>query len=205
MKGAAIGLFVLLSASVANAAPPAAVPLDPNWPCQQIKIDHLSLATLWGGPPLEKYLPDWQNYPKAAALAHKLAERRVPIDQAKTDIADFAKAAGPDSQTQLLAFFAGLFSLLDQERFDVVQGLDRFGARQKSYAAQIRGEINALHAAQDASEPDQKKIQTLGDQVYWDTRVFKTRDSMMSYACFVPDQIEQRLFALAQATANLLP
>lgn len=205
MKGVAIGLLVLLAASAAKAAPPAAAPVDSNWPCQQIKIEHLSLATLWDGPPLEKYLTDWQNYPKAAVLAHKLAERRVPVDQAKADIAAFAKAAGPDSQTQLLAFFAGLFSLLDQERFDVVQGLDRFGARQKSYAAQIRGEINALHEAQDASQPNQQNIQTLGDKVYWDTRVFKSRDSMMSYACFVPDQIEQRLFALAQATANLLP
>ncbi|HUC18720.1 MAG TPA: hypothetical protein VMA37_13640 [Acetobacteraceae bacterium] len=179
--------------------------LDPNWPCEQIKIDHMSLATMWGGPPLGKFLADWQSYPQAAMLAQRLAERRVPIDQAKTEIEAFAKKAGDGRETELLAFMGGLFSLLDQERFAVVQGLDRFGARQKSYAAQIRGEISALHDAQDAANPDQQEISKLADQVYWDTRVFADRKSMISYACFVPDEIEHRLYELAGITSDLLP
>lgn len=179
--------------------------LDPDWPCQQIKIEHMSLATFWGGPPLGKLLTDWQNYPAAAALAQRLAQRRVPITEANTEIKAFATAAGKDSQTQLLALMGGLFSLLDQERFSVVQGLDRFGARQKSYAAQIRGEITALHDAQDAAKPDAKKVDTLSSQVFWDTKVFSDRRDMISYACFVPDAIEHRLYQLAGTISNLLP
>ncbi|HTU54667.1 MAG TPA: hypothetical protein VMF62_11915 [Acetobacteraceae bacterium] len=191
--------------AVAGAASPATAALDPDWPCEQIKIDHMSLATMWGGPPLGKFLADWQKYPAAAALAQHLAERRVPVAEAEAEIEAFAKAEGTERETELLAFMGGLFSLLDQERFAVVEGLDRFGARQMSYAAQIRAEIIALQDAQDAAKPDQKKIAALSQQVYWDTRVFADRRSMMSYACFVPDEIEHRMFVLAGTTANLLP
>jgi len=204
----AVGVFLFLTIPRAIAAQPLATErasLDPNWPCEQIKIDHMSLVTMWGGPPLGKFLADWQNYPQAAALAQRLAERRVPIGQAKTEIEAFAKMAGDARETDLLALMSGLFSLLDQERFAVVQGLDRFGARQKSYAAQIRGEISALHDAQDAANPDQQKISKLAEQVYWDTRVFADRKSMISYACFVPDEIEHRLYELAGITSDLLP
>lgn len=201
----AAAVLVLAPASHARAAPQNAPALDPNWPCQQIKIEHMSLATFWGGPPLGKFLTDWENYPEAAALAHRLAERRVPIDQANTEIEAFAKAAGKNSQPQLLALMGGLFALLDQERLAVVAGLDRFGARQISYAAQIRGEITGLHDAQDAATPDQKKIKTLANKVYWDTQVFSDRRQMISYACFVPDAIEHRLYQLAGTISNLLP
>lgn len=185
--------------------PPAnASPSDPSWPCQQIRIDHMSLATMWGGPPLDKYVDDWRQNAGAATLAGRLAQRRVPVAQAQAEITAFAKAAGAHKQDALLALVGGLFSLLDQERFAVIQGLDRFGARQKAYASDIRGEITDLHDAQDAANPDQQKVQKLGDRIHWDTQVFRDRNSMISYACFVPDEIEHRMFALAGTVSNLL-
>ena len=203
----AAALALLPSVQAFAAGPPSgATPvLDPNWPCEQIKIDHLSLATMWGGPPLGNFLTDWQQYPKAAALAQRLAQRRIPIAQAQAEITSFAKTAGDQGQTELLAFMGGLFSLLDQERFAVIQGLDRFGARQKSYAAQIRDEIAALQQAQDAGHPDQQKISKLGDEISLDTRVFADRRNMISSACSVPDQIEHRLYKLVGTISNLLP
>lgn len=198
-----IGLMLFLLATCAAAAGPP-MPIDPDWPCQSIRISHMSPAAIWAGPSLGPLRSNWRTHPKAAALAQKLAQRRVPLDEAKAAVASFAKAAGAHRRTELLAFFAGLFSLLDQERHEVVQGLDRFGRRQKSYAAHIRKEIDALHQAQDADHPDRSKIKTLANRVYWDTRVFKSRTHMISYACFVPDKIEQRLFALAQTTNGLL-
>jgi hypothetical protein len=199
---AGVGLVALLTA----AGPPAdkTPPLDPNWPCQQIKIDRMSLATMWGGPPLGKYLDDWQQNPEAATLARQLAQRRVPISQAQAEMTAFATAAGDDKKAALMALVGGLFSLLDQERFAVIQGLDRFGVRQTSYAADIRAEITALHNAQDAAKPDPQAVQKLGEQIHWDTRVFADRNSMISYACFVPDEIEHRLFALVGTASNLL-
>ena len=71
--------MVLVGGRAAFAAPPssATAALDPDWPCEQIKIDHMSLATLWGGPPLGEFLAGWQHYPAAAALAQRLAQRRA--------------------------------------------------------------------------------------------------------------------------------
>jgi hypothetical protein len=204
-RGFATALVMAVLAAGGSAAAAQSAALDPNWPCQAIKIDHMSLATMWAGPPLDKFLNDWRNYPAAAELAEKLAQRRVPIDAAKQQIEDFAKTAGPDRANQLLAVMGGLFSLLDQERFEVIEGLDRFGARQKGYAAQIRAESGALGAAQDAKEPDAKTVQTLSNKVYWDMQVFDRRRQMISYACDVPDEIEHRLFELAGTVANLLP
>ncbi|MGH7210187.1 MAG: hypothetical protein ACREF1_01830 [Acetobacteraceae bacterium] len=212
----AIGLLLVVAAGGSAAQPEVqaqAQPeaqaqsqaLDPNWPCQSIKIDHLSLAQFWGGPPLGKFLSDWTKYPAAAALAQKLAQRRVPIADANAQIKAFARAAGADRNDELLAFVGGLFSLLDQERLEVIEGLDHFGSRQQSYASQIRAEGTALEDARDAPNPDQKKVQTLANQVYWDMHVFDQRRSMISYACSVPDEIEHRLFTLAGTAANLLP
>lgn len=201
------GTWLLLGAGPPPAqapdSPPA--PPDPNWPCQQIKIEHMSLATMWSGPPVVPYTNDWQRYPAAAQLAQRLAQRRIPVAQANSEIASFAKAAGDQQKTELLALLGGLFSLLDQERFAVIEGLDRFGVRQQSYAAQIRQKIADLHEAQDAPQPDQQTIKKLSDQIAWDTQIFSDRRSMISYACFVPDEIEHRLFALAGTIANLLP
>ncbi len=203
--GALVLALLWAAATPAIAASEDTATLDPNWPCEQIKIEHMSLATFWGGPPLGTFLADWQHYPAAAALAQRLVQRRVPIAEANAEIKAFAAQAGKDSQAQLLALMGGLFSLLDRERFEVVQGLDRFGARQKTYAAQIRDEITALHDAQDAARPDPKQVDTLSSKVFWDTRVFSDRRDMMSYACFVPDAIEHRLYQLAGTIANLLP
>jgi hypothetical protein len=206
-RHAVLAATLLLLPAATPAPPPNsnAPPLDPNWPCQQIKIDHMSLAAMWAGPPLGKMSDQWQDHAKAADLARQLSQRRVPIAQAQAELKAFAQAAGDQRGTELLAFIAGVFSLLDQERSDVIQGLDRFGARQQSYAAQIRTEITGLHNAQDAAHPDPQAIDKLADQVHWDTRVFADRNDMISYACFVPDEIEHRLYELAGATANLMP
>ncbi|HEY1932993.1 MAG TPA: hypothetical protein VGG99_13345 [Acetobacteraceae bacterium] len=197
--------LLLLPAAAPSSGNPNAPPLDPNWPCQQIKIEHMSLATMWAGPPLGKLADEWQDHPKAADLARQLVQRRVPAAQAQAELKAFAQAAGARRRTELLAFMAGVYSLLDQERSEVIKGLDRFGTRQQSYAAQIRTEIADLHNAQDAAHPDQPAIDKLAEQVHWDTRVFADRNSMISYACFVPDEIEHRLYELAGATANQMP
>ena len=205
MKPFAIALALVVFATATPAIAAAPGQPDPDWPCQSIKILHMSLAAVWGGPPLGKFRTEWSNYPDAAALAQRLTQRRVPLAAAKAELTAFATAAGANRKPELLAFMGAAFALLDRERVEVVQGLDRFGARQTSYAAQIRAEITALHDAQDAQPPDQKKVKTAADHVYWDTRVFEARKSMIADACFVPDQIEHRLFALAGVTASLLP
>ncbi len=215
MKGA-LALALLLAAGAAQAAPPQAPPqapppwarkqtLDPDWPCQSIKREHLSVAELWNGPPVDAAAQQASHDPAIAALADRLAQRRVPMAQAQTEIAAFAQASGSQKSARLVALFAGLFDALGQERDSVIAGLDRFGARQKQIAAGIRDQETQMQALQSAPSPDQPAIDKLADHIAWSQQMFDERRQSLQYACDVPTVIEQRLYALAQAIQAQLP
>ncbi len=120
-------------AAAADAAPPG--PRDPDWPCQQIKVPELSLASVWAGPSVDLQHIDWQHDQPIADLVHEIAQRREPLAQAQDKVHAFAQQAKAQKQQRLLALLAGLFTVLDQERGTVIAGLDRFGLRQKALAA----------------------------------------------------------------------
>ncbi|OYV34320.1 MAG: hypothetical protein B7Z80_21485, partial [Rhodospirillales bacterium 20-64-7] len=164
----------------------------------QIKVPDLSLAAVWDGPAVDTDSTAWRDNPAVAQLVAAVAPRRVPVETANTLIADFAKQAGAQKQPELLLVLSGLFNVLDQERGSVMAGLDRFGARQKELAAQIRGENQKLQSMQTDPDADAKAVQALTKQVQWDVQVFQDRQQALSYVCDVPGTIEQRLFTLAR-------
>ncbi|MEO8716427.1 MAG: hypothetical protein ABI369_15590 [Acetobacteraceae bacterium] len=200
MKAAAF-LLVVLAAFGAHAAPR---PTDPDWPCQQVKVADVSVAALWSGPPIEAYRKTWQQDPLVATWVGELSPRRVPMEQATTRIEAIAKQEGAEKRAKLVALFAGLFDTLDSERASVVAGLSRFGKRQKELAANLRGEEEALRAAQSSATPDDAKVTELTQRLAWDAEVFESRRQSLSFACDVPNAIEQRMFALARVIQPLL-
>lgn len=179
--------------------------LDPDWPCQQVKVGELSVASYWNGPEIDPATADWQDDKAVAALVGTITQRRLPMDEATRRIADFVKAAADkDKNHELRLVFAGVFDLLSRERETVMEGLDRFGRRQKALAANLRQEFADLRAAQAATPPDAAKISDLTQRLQWDQQFFETRRQSLSFACDVPTTIEQRLYGLAQAIqANL--
>lgn len=195
---AALLLAPLLAASLPAFAQPPGM-RDPDWPCEQIKVPELSLAAVWSGPAIDPKHTAWQNDPTVADLVEKVAPRRVPIETAQSLLHNFAQQAGDKKQPQLLLVLGGVFDVLDQERNSVMAGLDRFGARQKELAAQIRGENEKLQAMQADPKADPKALQALTQRVTWDVQLFQDRRQALSYVCDVPNRIEQRLFALAHA------
>jgi hypothetical protein len=181
---------------VAVAQPPGK--RDPNWPCQQIKVSELSLASVWSGPQVEPGDAGWKDNPAVADLVEKLAPRRLPIEQAQTELHDFAQHAGAEKQKQMLQVLVGLFSVLNQERDSIITGLDRFGSRQKELAAEIRGDNEKLRGLQNDTASDPHSVQSMTQKVTWEVEVFQDRRQALSYACDVPGKIEQRLFTLAR-------
>ena len=147
---------------------------------------------------------DASSDPQVDELAGKLAQRRLSVDDAKAQIDAFAASTGADKQKKLTLLFAGLFTRLDGERAEVIEGLVRFGHRQKEAADQIRAENEKLHEAQDKStSPEEANdpnspVSTAAKQLQWDLRIFQDRHKTLSYVCEVPVTIEQRLFALAR-------
>ena len=72
--------------------------------------------------------------------------------------------------------------------------------------AQYRGTVlsaledvaDTLQALQDAKPPDQPKIDELGNQLVWETRIFEDRRRVVKFVCEVPTTLDQRLFALGR-------
>lgn len=195
-------LLAALPGIAAAAYSPPGKSGNPDWPCQQILVSHLSPAAMWTGPSIQGL--DKTSDPEVQALAAKLAQRRMPIDEAKAEIDSFAKSAGPDRKQKLTLLFALLFDRLDGERSQVIEGLLRFGHRQKDMADKIRAENEKLHQEQDKStSPEEANdpsspVSVAAKQLQWDLKIFQDQHKTLSYVCEAPVTIEQRLFALAR-------
>jgi hypothetical protein len=195
--------LAVLCALVAVVAAPvdrglAADPRYPDWPCTQAKVPEISLAAVWNGPALDDVASKWKDDAKVSALVPRLAARRTPLDEAEKMIVEFlSEAAGQKSEAGKL-LFAGLFDTLNAERSQVMAGLERVTRKQREAADRIRADTLALQDLQGASTPDQTKIDELGNQLVWETRIFEDRGRVIKFVCEVPTAIDQRLFALGR-------
>ena len=191
-----VAASLALTASLGSAL--AADPRYPDWPCAQAKVPEISVAAVWAGPPLDDVQDKWKDDPKISALVAKLSVRRTPIDEAEKSIGEFLSAAS-DKTTSGKLLFAGLFDTLNAQRSSVMNGLERITRKQREEADRIRADTIALQGLQSASSPDQAKVDELGNQLTWETRIFEDRRRVVKFVCEVPTAIDQRLFALGRA------
>jgi hypothetical protein len=186
-------------AAIATAGPClAADPRYPDWPCAQAKVPEISVAAVWTGPPLGDATNKWKDDPKVSALVEKLAARKYPVEDAQKAITDFLAAPGIDKAAAGKLLFAGLFEKLNTERSAVMSGLERVTRKQRDAADKIRSDTIALQGLQDATPREQTKVDELGNQLVWETRIFEDRRSVIKFVCDVPTTIDKRLFALGR-------
>jgi hypothetical protein len=194
----AIALMATLAMAPAASAQQNARQPSQGWPCRQILVERISVAAVWAGPPVEGVA--WKSDPAVAALVGKLASRRTELKDGERLIDEFAKAQGVDKANKLIAVFAGLFETLNDERTQVIDGLLRFGAKQRKLAARIRAESESVQTKDDLPARGQEQVPDAdGRQLEWDMRVFDERRQSLAFVCESPTLIEQRLFALARA------
>jgi hypothetical protein len=199
-----IALTVTLEAASLVAAEPKADSPERNWPCHQILVGQVSLAAVWSGPSIEGLA--WRNDQAVADIVARLAARRTPLEDAERAIVDFAQSQGASKTKKLVSVFAGLFETLNDERTQVIEGLLRFGAKQKELAGRIRAE-NALPRegpGKDSPHASRQDGETVAGDLEWDLRVFDERRQSLTYVCETPTLIEQRLFALARVIQRSL-
>ncbi len=79
-----------------------------------------------------------------------------------------------------------------------MSGLERVTRKQREAADKVRNDTMALQALQDAPAKDQAKIDELGNQLVWETRIFEDRQRVIKFVCEVPTAIDQRLFAFGR-------
>ena len=170
----------------------------PDWPCAQAKVPEVSLAAVWNGPPLDEGTSKWKDNPEVSALIPRLAARRTPLDQAEKAIVDFLSKSAAEKTEKGKLLFAGLFETLNAERTTVMNGLERITRKQREAADKVRNDTLALQGLQDAPTKDQAKIDELGNQLVWETRIFEDRRRVIKFVCEVPTAIDQRLFAFGR-------
>src|SRR5262249_1449895 len=182
----------------------AANPRFPDWPCNQIKVPEISVAAVWAGPSIDEVGNAWEEDATIRDLVGRLAARRTPLDDAQKAIADVVTGSEPERQKKAKLIFAGLFKTLNDERSDVMRGVERYARKPREFSDQIRAPILQLRELQDRPDADQSRIDELTNRVEWDTRIFEGRRKTMNFVCEVPVLIEQRLFALARAIQQSL-
>jgi hypothetical protein len=191
-------LGVLLAVAATAGRGLAADPRYPDWPCAQAKVPEISLAAVWDGPALDDVAAKWKDDTRISALVPRLAARRTPLDEAEKAITEFLSGSSAQKNEAGKLLFAGLFDTLNAQRSSVMNGLERVTRKQREAAEKIRDDTLALQALQDATPPDQAKVEELGNQLVWQTRIFEDRRRVIKFVCEVPTAIDQRLFALGR-------
>jgi hypothetical protein len=191
-------LCLLLAVAASADRSHAADPRYPDWPCAQAKVPDISLAAVWDGPALDDAANKWRDDAKVSALVPRLAARRTPLDEAEKTIAELLSNSAARKKETGKLLFAGLFDTLNAQRSSVMNGLERVTRKQRDAAEKIRDDTLALQALQDAPSPDQAKVEELGNQLIWETRIFEDRRRVIKFVCEVPTAIDQRLFALGR-------
>jgi hypothetical protein len=191
--------------------PQSAFALDPrypDWPCQQLKVPGIAIASVWSGPAIDASDKAEPIDSKEDDLVARLAARRTPTDEAKKLIAEFVAGTSQEKQQKAKSLFVALYSRLDAQRDEVMNGIERFSRKEKAAAEDIRAETQKIRDLQDKPNPDQAAMDELASQLAWQTRIFEDRRKSTSYVCDVPVLIEKRLFDLAaaiQASLNADP
>jgi hypothetical protein len=187
----------------AHGAPPcvAADAGNPDWPCVQRKVATLTSLQMWDGPAVDD-LTQWRDNEEIRKLIAVLANRRVPIEEAAADIERFSSAQQQDQRDNALKLlFAGLLSIINNDRAVVMSGIERFQQRQKARAAEIERQGAVIRQLKERVASDDKARAELAiaeERYNWDVRVFSERQQSLPLACEVPVLIEQRLFELGR-------
>lgn len=202
IRFSAATVLILLAGSALAAAPSA----DPDWPCVQRKVPSLTPAAIWTGPAIEEISEQWRQDPRIAGLVSRLAARRMPLAEAEAEIAAFARSLPEEERREALTLlFAGLFEVMNRERSEIMEGIERYARRQRALAETIRTDAAAVNALHSAPETDASTLAQAEERLHWNTRIFDERRSALPYICDVPRIVEQRVFALGRAIAEEIP
>ena len=200
MAASAMGLVASASAALFCVTSPAMAldPRYPDWPCQQLKVPDISIAAVWAGPPIDPADKQQLTDPKDADLVSRLAARRTPMEEARRLVNAFVTGSQAEKRAKANALFAGLFSVLDAQRAEVMNGIERFSRKEKAMADEIRANTRKIQKLEDTQNGDRAELDRLANQVAWQTRIFEDRRKSTSYVCEVPVLIEKRLFELGR-------
>jgi hypothetical protein len=203
------GGAILLTASLlllgsAPAAPLAARGEDPDWPCVQRLVPHLTAGGLWAGPSLPEG-DAWRAAPEAAALVARITPRAVEEAEGLRAIEAFAAPLDAATRRRLLPLvFAGALAETDRQRAALIEQIKSFARRQRSLAEatnRIAAELDTVPSGAAAAE----RRAELEQRHFFAAKAFQDAERTMRYVCEAPVRLEARLGAYARALQAVLP
>jgi hypothetical protein len=201
-RSARWGRSLLLAASLSTlAAMPAvaAEPSDADWPCIQRLVPTLAVSQMWAGPSPERGESASSPDGELAQLAHRLASRSMPVEDAQAAIDEFADGLAAEQRNAELAhLFHDVLEQINQERSQIIAGIKRYTRRQQRLAEKIAQDSQKLADLQPGTTPD-AQTQELLEERQWDLRVFEDRRRILTQICEQPVLLEQRAFSLSRA------
>ena len=206
-----MGPCTLLAATLivlAGVAPAASQPVhDPDWPCIQRLVPELSAGMLWAGAPSDASGAEWHSDWQLAQLVGELASRRMPLDQAKAAIAEYADDLPPEAQSEKLALlFQGVLELINDERRETIESIKGYARNQRQLAERIAQENRRLDRLErEPTAGSQAQLAELRGERDWALRIYDDRNRALRQVCDQPVQLEQRAFALARAIQSQIP
>jgi hypothetical protein len=192
--------LVLLLPLLAGQSALAATGEDPDWPCVQRLVPEIAAAMIWAGPPLDTVADE--DAPALERLAGELAARRVPLEEAETQVEAYAATlAAQQKDAQLTRLFADTLAIINRDRTSIIQGIRKFARNQQALAERINANAEQLGAlgAEQIAERD-----ALMAARQWDIKLYEDRRDSLTYLCEQPVLLEQRAFALARAISGHL-
>lgn len=197
----ALAVVVLMMASEqvdAQAAPAA----DPDWPCVQRLLPEIAGGMVWTGPPLDGMDGPKEDHRAFTGLSKELAARRVPIEEAEQQIADYAGTLEGDEKPEVLAaLFKATLEIINDDRASIINGIKKFSRGQRTLADRINAKNRELETMDRSDVLAHDSAVAERD---WDIRIFEDRRQSLVYLCEQPVLLEQRAFALARSLANHL-
>ena len=193
-----VACLAALVAAPGAASAADAEPTEPDWPCIQRLVPQLAVFQMWAGPPPEGG-EDASPEGDVAQLAHRLASRSMPLEDAEAAIDRFADSLAPEERNAELArLFGDVLQVINQERGEIIAGIKRYTRKQQHLAEKIVQDSQKLADLQPGTTPD-AQTQELLEARQWDLRVFEDRRRVLTQICEQPVLLEQRAFSLSRA------
>ena len=214
----AVALACLIAASPATAQP--AAPED--WPCVQVLVPEVYVATLWPVPVDPAAADAWREDAGLVELARRFAALEDGDERAReeadTALAAFVAATPEDAREARLSLLAvATVDLVNERRGDYIDGIRRFTRGQIALAGQIETALNALADADDARGAVGADAIALSradsgagrgdaeDTLRWQERLYDQRERQVRALCERPVRLEETLSRSLRAFAASLP
>lgn len=191
------GLAALIVGAPTSALAQRAAGGPPDWPCVQRLIPELSWRAIWTGRSLDDVEENWWSDEEVGRLVRYASTRQTSENDAVARVAAFAQELSEDRDQRLALLFSGVFDRIGRERTRSINAIRRYARGQVRQLESIGKIVDELEDAR--SDEDSEQVERLEQEIFWEKRLFDSRQASLRALCEQPYLLEERLSRLVRA------